>query len=127
MKRQTFWYSIVRDEMYRTVKGGSSFCRNGDRVEYSHYDNDQEDGRMYHYECEFSTEDYRRALQEVQESCESNISGEGGCRLGMRREKDDYIALTFSARPSPGRTPGGSGLSGSITTRAKLEKLLLED
>lgn len=138
---QDFWYHPGQ-EMYPDGprKNGSRMYRQGESIFYERNNYDEEDSREYEYRGQFTVEDYRKAMQELQEKGRAEIGGldprdsEATQRQGLsvslifRRmpDWDGYVELIFSGS-SLSCSPGGAGVSGSLHGHHKLEQLLLKE
>lgn len=91
--------------------------REGDYVVFHRVDEDTEDRRRYHYDGKFKVSDYRRALDDLQETGSCSLEGEGGTLTLTKRTK--LVQLTFS-----GRSSSYSGVSSSLWSHHQLEHLV---
>jgi hypothetical protein len=123
MVEQTFWDTVQRDGLGYPQSGGS-LKRADDQITYEFYDYDHEDNRMYEYFGLFLVADYQKALEELQRTGRAHLRGDSA-EITMQQQVD-MVEFCFSGTPGPCSTPGGAGLSGSVRTRVKLEKLVLD-
>lgn len=132
--KQNFWY-YPGQEIYPggPCRNGSHMYREGEFIFYERDDFDGEDNREYEYRGRFAVEDYRHALQELQEKGKTEISGvdprsetdEPPVRIFLTKQLNGDIALTFCGS-SMSCSPGGAHVRGSLSSQHKLDKLLLK-
>lgn len=129
---QDFWY-YPGQEIYigGPRKNGSRMYRQGEFIFYERDNYDEEDSREYEYRGQFKVEDYRKALQELQEKGRAEITGidprdSASVGLIFQKRPNSYIELIFSGS-SLNCSPGGARVSGSLQSHLKFEQLLLKE
>ena len=121
LEKQVFW-NTTRDQGDIYSNGSRMYCE-GDRVFYEHFSFDAEDNRQYTYSCEFSLRQYREAVEELQRTGRSEITGPGYI-FTMARNDDDPVMIAFHGTPSPCNTPGGHMVYGSVHDICRIGDLL---
>ncbi|MDP2910341.1 MAG: hypothetical protein Q8N58_00955 [bacterium] len=116
---QVFW-DTGKGERH---KSWSTMHREGNKVIFECRDFDHEDNREYDYIGEFSVEDYRRAIDELQKTLVAELT-EPRSALRMVLE-GEIVNLRFQGTPSPCSTPGGALLFGTVPSSCEISKMLL--
>jgi len=141
MKKQIFWDNCPGKPGWKYPedqgKSGSCMYREDDFVYFEFVNFDHEDQREYTYTGKFSVDDYKKAIEKLQQTNKVELNE---C-VNPDREvehpvvpnslimvlRDGIVNLTFFGSPSPSSTPGGTRLSGSIPSHCELVKMILED
>lgn len=86
---------------------------------------DHEDNRLYENSGSFSVDDYRRAIQELQQQNETHVVNPvSGCTLSLRKE-NGRVEIRLSGATYPSSTPSGAALSSTAFFNASLNQLQL--
>ncbi|MEK6887699.1 MAG: hypothetical protein AABX14_02010 [Candidatus Aenigmatarchaeota archaeon] len=121
LEKQVFWDTIQgQDDIYSS---GSRMYREDDCVFYEHFSFDAEDNMRYTYGCDFSLEQYRRIIEELQRIGKSRIA-EPAYTFYIERGAGDDVTITFHGTPSPCSTPGGNIVYGSVHDICRIGDLL---
>lgn len=86
---------------------------------------DREDDRRYEYSGSFRVDDYRRALQKLQEEREAQIVSPINGRTLSLKKRGNRAEITLSSTTFPSSTPGGATLASTVVFTVPLEQLQL--